>query len=47
MGQNLKAMLGSKCYSNDVGADDTCEININASISGINVPIVPTQTVKC
>jgi hypothetical protein len=45
IGQTVKANLGSRCYSNGAGNNDICEIYLNTIISGINIPIVPTQTV--
>ncbi len=41
----VKANIGSRCYSNGAEKNDTCEIYLNTLISGIKIPIVPTQTV--
>lgn len=47
IGQKVNANLGSRCYSNGAGNDDICEIYLDTIISGIKIPLVPSQSVKC
>jgi hypothetical protein len=47
LGQDVDAVIGSKCYATSPGNDDVCEINLDASVLGAKIPIIPTQKVKC
>ena len=39
MGQDVDAIIGSKCYSTTPGKDDVCELKLDANIMGSKIPI--------